>query len=377
MEVRQLELEALWAAQPVRKFNPDEYNGYVNSTTYWACLYLQQESSVYHQIWNFVGANRQVCPKRLSAKFKVKRVREDSEQSEGVRGNVIWIPSWSQGEVSWEEVAASYADVLCEPHLAAATDMPAPAPASQVADLSLIELFAEASIDGNIVRFPRKLSAADYRRVDAAVTALGGTWNRKVTGHVFGQDPTDLIEGVIETGTYGRPERPENFGFFPTPSALAKALVEEAQLEPGMTVLEPSAGIGNIAIEAAAIVGAQNVLTVELQACNVDVLKGLGFSPVQSDFLTFQPAGPVDRIVMNPPFARQADIDHVLHAWSMLKDGGRLVAIMAASVTFRNNAKSVTFRNLVDRHGRIWDNPEGSFKSVGTLVRTVTVVLEK
>jgi hypothetical protein len=89
-----------------------------------------------------------------------------------------------------------------------------PAPASQAAGLSLIELFAEASIDGNIVRFPRKLDAADYRHVDAALTALGGAWNRKVTGHVFWQDPTGLIESVIETGTYDRPERAENFGFF-------------------------------------------------------------------------------------------------------------------------------------------------------------------
>lgn len=71
MEVRQLELEALWASQPVKKFHPDTYNGYVNSTTYWACLYLQQEASVYHQIWNFVGENRQVCPTRLSAKFRL------------------------------------------------------------------------------------------------------------------------------------------------------------------------------------------------------------------------------------------------------------------------------------------------------------------
>jgi hypothetical protein len=89
-----------------------------------------------------------------------------------------------------------------------------PAPASQAAGLSLIELFAEASIDGNIVRFPRKLDAADYRHVDAALTALGGAWNQKVTGHVFWQDPTGLIESVIETGTYDRPERAENFGFF-------------------------------------------------------------------------------------------------------------------------------------------------------------------
>ena len=375
MEVRQLELEALWAAQPVRKFNPEAYNGYVNSTTYWACLYLQQESSIYHRIWDFVGENRQVCPLRLAAKFKVKRVRENSEQSEGIRGNVIWIPSWSEGEVSWEEIAASYADVLCEPNQA--VPVLVQEPASQTADLSLIELFAEASIDGNIVRFPRKLDAAAYRRVDAALTALGGTWNRKVTGHVFGQDPTDLIESVIETGTYERPEKSENFGFFPTPAALARALVQEAQLAPGMTVLEPSAGIGNIAIEAAAIVGAENVLTVELQARNVDVLKGLGFSPVQMDFLDFQHETGFDCVLMNPPFSRQADLDHVLHAWSMVRKGGRLVAIMAASVTFRNNAKSVAFRNLVASHGRMWDNPDGSFKSVGTQVRTVTVVLDK
>jgi len=67
----------------------------------------------------------------------------------------------------------------------------------------------------------------------------------------------------------------------------------------------------------------------------------------------------------------------VLHAWSMVREGGRLVAIMAASVSFHNNAKSVAFRNLVERHGRMWDNPDGSCKSVGTQVRTVTVVLDK
>jgi precorrin-6B methylase 2 len=144
-----------------------------------------------------------------------------------------------------------------------------------------------------------------------------------------------------------------------------------------MTVLEPSAGIGNIAIEAAAIVGGENILTVELQARNVDALKGLGFSPVQSDSLTYQPEGKVNRILMNLLFAGQADIDHVLHAWSMVKEGGRLVAIMAATATFRYSAKSVVFRNLVASHGRMWDNPDDSFERVGTQVHTVTVILDK
>ncbi|MDB5757882.1 MAG: hypothetical protein JWM30_1171 [Burkholderia sp.] len=89
MEVRQLELETLSAAQPVKKFNPGQYNGYVNSTTYWACLYLPQESSVYHQISDFVRENQQVYPLELAAKLSVKRVREDSDQMEGLRRNVI------------------------------------------------------------------------------------------------------------------------------------------------------------------------------------------------------------------------------------------------------------------------------------------------
>jgi hypothetical protein len=76
MEVRQLELETLWTAQPVKKFNPGQYNGYVNSTTYWACLYLPQESSVYHQISDFVRENQQVYPLELAAKLSVMRVRK-------------------------------------------------------------------------------------------------------------------------------------------------------------------------------------------------------------------------------------------------------------------------------------------------------------
>ena len=36
-------------------------------------------------------------------------------------------------------------------------------------------------------------------------------------------------------------------GFFPTPQALARRLVSLADIRTGMTVLEPSAGTGNIA----------------------------------------------------------------------------------------------------------------------------------
>ncbi len=55
-----------------------------------------------------------------------------------------------------------------------------------------------------------------------------------------------------------------------------------------------------------------------------------------------------DRVVMNPPFERQQDIDHVSRAAGMLKPGGRLVSVMSAGVTFRENNKTRWFRDLIE-----------------------------
>ena len=39
--------------------------------------------------------------------------------------------------------------------------------------------------------------------------------------------------------------------------------------------------------------------------------------------------GKYDRILMNPPFEKLQDIDHVRHCFDQLKEGGVLVAVMA------------------------------------------------
>lgn len=80
---------------------------------------------------------------------------------------------------------------------------------------------------------------------------------------------------------------------------------------------------------------------------------------------------------MNPPFSRQADIKHVSHALKFLKPNGRLVSVMASSMTFRSNKLTTEFRELIDlRNGWIEKLPEGAFKSSGTMVNTVIVVID-
>jgi ABC-type branched-subunit amino acid transport system substrate-binding protein len=81
---------------------------------------------------------------------------------------------------------------------------------------------------------------------------------------------------------------------------------------------------------------------------------------------------------MNPPFDRERDIDHVMHAMKFLKDDGMLIAIMSAHTEFAQSKKAVAFREYIERlHGDFRDNPAGSFSSVGTNVNTIVLRVRK
>ena len=58
---------------------------------------------------------------------------------------------------------------------------------------------------------------------------------------------------------------------------------------------------------------------------------------INRDFLTMKPGDipQVDKIIMNPPFDRGGDCDHVRHAFQFLKPGGVLVAVMSARRVWR------------------------------------------
>lgn len=180
---------------------------------------------------------------------------------------------------------------------------------------------------------------------------------------------------TILTGGYARLDR---LGYFPTPEPVAHRQMELAEIESAMSVLEPSAGQGAIADQVASVVTVDSVFCVEIQEQSAQVLAGKGYATLVADFLTLTPErlGLFDRVVMNPPFERQADIDHVCHAFQFLNSGGRLVSVMSAGVTFRDNRKTVNFREFVRANsGAIKALPNGAFKVSGTAVNTCMVTL--
>lgn len=238
----------------------------------------------------------------------------------------------------------------------------------------VLAILSTTEICGNTVklncgRLDRKL----YSAVHAALEALGGKWNRKTQGHDFEADPCEKLENAILTGEVTPPTRQ---GYFPTPKPIVKQLLDLANLSDGMTVLEPSAGQGAIADELKAI--GFEPFCCEILPQNIKVLKEKNHYLATPDFFDLHELDLFDRIIMNPPFEKQADIDHVKHAFDLLRPRGLLVSVMSAGVTFRQDRKAAGFRRLIEEnHGEIIELPEDSFKESGTCVNAVIVVIPK
>jgi len=245
-------------------------------------------------------------------------------------------------------------------------------------DNEVLNVLSAAECNGPKLFLTGQLDRNLYTRTNKVLEAAGGKWNRKDKAHIFDAEASDRIEQIILTGDVVVPK--DDFEFFPTPPAVVERVIELAGIQNGMRVLEPSAGKGALALAAQKSALDVKVDMFELMPENNAHLQGMNIKDAKIgdpiDFLSVEPMASFDRIVMNPPFSRQADIKHVSHALKFLKPGGLLVSVMASSVTFRNNKMTADFRQLIEeRGGHIEELPEGAFKSSGTMVNTVIVVI--
>ena len=158
---------------------------------------------------------------------------------------------------------------------------------------------------------------------------------------------------------------------FSTPPAYGWLVNWVANIQKGNTVLEPSAGTGNIAVHAKNA-GAKVVVN-ELDDRRLELLKGLGiadeaykYDAGQLDALLHNKVKP-DRVVMNPPFSKGSlragskhgvvGADHVEAVLELLKPGGRLVAIVGGG---RDASGGMSFE--APTYQEWWDKIRGDYK---------------
>jgi predicted RNA methylase len=240
----------------------------------------------------------------------------------------------------------------------------------------VLSILSSSAIEGRFLKLPGQLDRKLYERTDKVLRAAGGLWIRGQKAHMFPEDASERIEQIILTGSVVVPR--DEFDYFPTPPAVVAAVVLAADCSAGMTVLEPSAGQGNIA---KAFADYARVECLEVLEANCMVLRKLTPQVLVHcmDFLELEPYPFYDRVVMNPPFSKRADIHHVTHAWKFVRPGGRLVAVMPPSFMYRTDKLTRAFNDMRNAAASmlVEELPEHSFKSSGTLVSTVLLTMDK
>lgn len=220
-----------------------------------------------------------------------------------------------------------------------------------------------------------------YVDVDKVLKALGGKWNRGVGGHVFDRPVDGQLAEALRCRTAVDQKRTQEQFF--TPKRIAADLAQRLEIDDGTHVLEPSAGAGAL-VDAAMALGA-HVTAVErddlliaglrevghqregwLRVCHADFMEWELRDAPPSDHCHF---GPVDAVLMNPPFSRGQDMAHVTRALEFLRPGGRLGAIMSPHWRFAEDRQSVGFRAMMNPLTYLWTPlPDGSFVESGTSV---------
>lgn len=249
------------------------------------------------------------------------------------------------------------------------------------------EVLQECTVEGNNIKLPPvQLDRKLYTDVAKSLELIGGKWKGgKVMAFIFPQDPTDLL---AEVAAGGKRNLKKEFQFFATPDKLADRLVELANItSPEMLVLEPSAGQGAIVhallrAEAGLIVHAFELMDVnriflsKIKDCVIVGEDFLGSS--EKDGVGVKNNVRFDRIVANPPFAKNQDIDHIYEMYGCLKSGGRLVTVASRHWLDSNNRKETEFRmwlQSLDSETILLD--AGEFSESGTKIATCIIVINK
>ncbi|WP_114970218.1 DUF4942 domain-containing protein [Rhodoferax ferrireducens] len=174
-----------------------------------------------------------------------------------------------------------------------------------------------------------KISIAE---AEGILQAIGGTKSPE-GWFEFNYSPLAVINEIVVSGCI--PDRVAH-QYYPTPEKLARIAVEWADIGPDDECAEPQAGQGGIAD----YMPKDRTTCIEISPLHCAVLRAKGFKTIETDFILWADLKPFtpefDCIVMNPPFSEGRAKLHTEYAATKIKPGGRLVAILPASM--RNKA---------------------------------------
>lgn len=241
------------------------------------------------------------------------------------------------------------------------------------------QVIQNCTISGNAVSLPDgQLDKKTYAGVKKKLEDIGGKWKTNKQAFVFESDPTELLARISQGE---KVNLKQDFQFFSTPLSLGEYMVELAEIDEEDKVLEPSAGDGAI-LKLLLKTDSAEIDAIELMEQNflklieIDGIRELSIS--QGDFLKMDAYEYYTKIVANPPFTKNQDIDHVRRMFMCLAPGGRIVTIMSQSWLTGTQKKQVAFKKWLEELGATIEKVDaGAFKESGTNVATTIVTINK
>lgn len=245
------------------------------------------------------------------------------------------------------------------------------------------EIIKQGKLEDGIYFLPQiELDRKKYIEVAKHLEFLGGKWNRGKKGFIFDRE----IESIDEL-LGDNIKKKKDLQFFETPEFLADRLVELAEFKNFITILEPSAGRGRII--KSIYKGLNNFVDYRIDYCEIDETNKKYIDSLECEILLMFKGNDFlelellenklyDRIIANPPFAKNQDVEHIKHMYKLLASGGILVSIASKHWQLSSNKKETEFRQfLEDTSAEIIELDGGEFKESGTMIQGVIIKISK
>jgi phospholipid N-methyltransferase len=243
------------------------------------------------------------------------------------------------------------------------------------------EILSNSTLTDHSLTLPDiHLSRDEYLDIKKSLLKIGGKWKGgKVSAFIFPHSFQEELASILQGN---KVDLKKDFQFFPTPDPVIDKMLDMIQISDSDRFLEPSAGQGSIIKSILSRNPNAFIKYCELMPQNNDFLQKLNSRRVKfisSDFLSIDPKKHrFDKIIANPPFSKNQDIEHVLHMYHCLKKGGELVSVMSSSWQKGSYKKQKAFRDwLSSKTHTVISLEPGSFKESGTMVETCILYIHK
>ena len=237
------------------------------------------------------------------------------------------------------------------------------------------QIIKQGVLKDNVYYLPNvKLDRKEYLDIAEHLKFLGGKWKgRGLNGFIFDRQISSIDELL---GNNIKVKK--DIQLFETPESIADKLVEYAEIDNYQTILEPSAGRGRI------IKSIQKVCSCQIDYCEIndvnrkylDEIKNINF--LEEDFLKLKTNKKYTRILANPPFAKNQDIDHIMKMYELLSEKGILVSMSSNHWQMAKEKKCQEFRKFIEyTNAEVIELQNGDFKESGTLVKGNIIIIRK